>query len=870
MDAKKDALIGQDIETRLKAEGTTVSAVFIQTLKNSPDARDKALYASLVQNYTLVEGESGNIELRVKESETLNKQLDQYEAAYLQKLAQLHTWMKPDSVTVEGPTKRLVFSASIMPITIETKGKGWTINGEPTLTFGDVERALQATLVLSNALKKIGLGELRDPENLEKAFYSSENAVLFDANNALNPSLGIVSSEAYASALATYLSKIYRRRYMPVESTELQPEKTALTAELLDGGFTGTGTFAKYTGSWENGRPRKVTMAVENGSPLDLSFDENGNTIVFYNGNAWITAWNPTNHMIGDWVEAKPDNPAVLKMMEGFLTSKNLEGPAAVLTALRSLKGNPQGSSANLAPKLSSQSGYSLSATVQYDGRIQVILSGNPSASSQEKALWKVYTNAIENSLKGENPVARDLNGTTRQKMGGSRVIEFGERRVEGALKGFIEKNSLPSVSALQLKAQEFAASETAKGDYSFTVYGNYHVSIAQRGKETLVYLSGTPDPDQTDRALWDQYREQVKAGFNTFPGYTFKDEEGLASHGITSIRIPANSTAPAAAEPAPAAPAATPAGDAPRVASNGATPRAETAPSAPSIGSEAEFISSLRGEGWKRLTTLQDNGDSGKILVNIPTDKTSPDYLYSRVHHFLGKDEAVKELRNPENYDVTINGQKAEWRATDKYKDGTWVNPNTGNRVLVEGGRTTIEWKKKAAPSVAAAEPARTVAEAPKALTPEEIESTVAELRTEYANLKARDEALQQEKKPNQLAIIFAPKKEAARLAAVDQKIALLGSDYLDYQSKLAKLEPQLKSDAVAMAFVESVKIFADERIAVLVPTEKNPDATGSGVADGETPAESESPAATDAATVEGTPTDVMAGDNKGTDSAA
>lgn len=129
-----------------------------------------------------------------------------------------------------------------------------------------------------------------------------------------------------------------------------------------------------------------------------------------------------------------------------------------------------------------------------------------------------------------------------------------------------------------------------------------------------------------------------------------------------------------------------------------------ETSPT-PVIKNESDFVYSMHENGWKRLATLDDKGDSGSIIVNIPSDKTNPDYLYSRIHHFIGKDESLKELPDPENYTVTINGQAAKWKATDYYKDGTWVNPDTDKRILVESGRTTIEWKKEETPQVVATE---------------------------------------------------------------------------------------------------------------------------------------------------------------------
>ncbi len=318
---------------------------------------------------------------------------------------------------------------------------------------------------------------------------------------------------------------------------------------------------------------------------------------------------------------------------------------------------------------------------------------------------------------------------------------------------------------------------------------------------------------------------------------------------------------------------------------------KVEAAPSKvePTISNEVEFLSSLRGDGWKRLATLQDSGDSGKVTVNIPSDKTSPDYLYSRIHHFVGKDESVKELKAPEKYMVTINGREAEWKATDDYKEGTWVDPTTDKRVLVEGGTTTIEWKKKEAPAVAKIEPtadelARKEAEEAKKLADaqaeservalakkEAIDSIVNQdgaLRQEYLALQARDTVLQSKATPNRLAATFAPKREAARLQTVKADQVKLATDYATFQAKVEAVKPLVRDDALALAFVETVEPNTMARIAALAPDLVRP---GSAVVDGtervDSPVEPTPP--TPPSDGAGSP-EVMAGDNSSTEGIA
>lgn len=833
-EAQKEALAGQDLAERSKEEGIPVDARFLQTLKNSTDAKDKALYASLMQHYDLVNGDQG-YELVVKPSPELDSQLDRYEAAYLQRRAQMVVGVKPYEATITPEKTTLKFSSSIVPMVLEGSGDKWVINGQESLTFPNSEVALAAVRILSTALNQLGRGELGIPDS-DNPFYSDMGVIYFSDDyldtRVIQNNGGLAVGQL--TACTNYLNKVYRDRKASASESK---EKTQLmlTKELLDGGFTGTGIFPvggdRIEGTWENGKPKDVVIVNKDNPELTVkvSFDKDGKGLAIYDsGNTWQGTWHPESYGF-QWDKVDASNALVIKELETFASKKSLPKAYEAATLAASLKGKQVGTSVNLAPSLPTQSGYSLSASVQYDGRVQVILSGNPSAASTDKGRWKLYMQAVEYSLGSEAELnGRDLNATTRQQLGGTRVIEFGERRVEGALDGFITKNSLPKATTLLAKAQEFSTAETAKGDYNFEVYQNYQVTVAQRGKETLIYLSGKPDPDKTDRALWDQYRELVKASFSSFAGYSVKDDEGISSNGISAIRIPANSVAPAADVPTPAAPVP----ETTVVATSDGMEESSEREGSP-IHNEMEFLSSLRGDGWKRLAQLSDNGDSGRVTVNIPNDKTNPDYLYSRIHHFLGKDEAVKELSKPENYAVTINGKAAEWKATDKYKEGTWVDPSTGKRVLVEGGTTTIEWKKKEAPAVADApspEPVPVaapvlVAESEKVITDQEaIDSLVKEdgaLRTEYLELKARDEALQQQSKVNRLAATFAPKKEAARLAKVQQDLAQLGSDYLDFQARLADVSPKVQGDAQAKSFLDSIQPYTDQRIAVLVPTE-------------------------------------------------
>jgi hypothetical protein len=122
-----------------------------------------------------------------------------------------------------------------------------------------------------------------------------------------------------------------------------------------------------------------------------------------------------------------------------------------------------------------------------------------------------------------------------------------------------------------------------------------------------------------------------------------------------------------------------------------------------------------MHNEGWKNYVT-ENSGDkaAGKIVVKLPTDKTDPDYLYSRIHHFLGKYESIVKLTIFQNFRF-INGKLVEWRATPEYKDGTWVNPKTGRRVPVIN-ETSFEWGPK--PVVEAAPVPPVVAEATVATT--------------------------------------------------------------------------------------------------------------------------------------------------------
>jgi hypothetical protein len=371
---------------------------------------------------------------------------------------------------------------------------------------------------------------------------------------------------------------------------------------------------------------------------------------------------------------------------------------------------------------------------------------------------------------------------------------------------------------------------------YTNTAISGMAVDLAQK-KEEYDEL-----PDDTDKGVLDGYEVSIRrlcAGI-----FMIKDS-------IDARR---------AAEAAPASPEA----PAPSVATT--EPPAEAGPKAPekpqSPHNEAEFLSSMRGDGWKRLAKLEESGDGGKVTVNIPNDKSSPDYLYSRIQHFLGKDEAVKEMPDPENYEVTVNGQRVEWKATDQYRDGTWVavdGPRAGKRVLVDVGTTTIEWKKKVA-QVAEVEPPLPVELPPVA----EVEPPVAflsydELRPMVVQLK--NDATYLKGLPAKRADLVAKKENPLTLRKryYSQEIAKVDADIATFTGQVEDLtkilNDQVANPAYALALEDGLNPYTDAALALL--SLPKPTASASAIADARAVLTNPPPAP-----VESAP-EVMAGEN-------
>ena len=288
--------------------------------------------------------------------------------------------------------------------------------------------------------------------------------------------------------------------------------------------------------------------------------------------------------------------------------------------------------------------------------------------------------------------------------------------------------------------------------------------------------------------------------------------------------------------------------------------PREQEAPQGPR--NEAEFLSSMRSDGWKRLANLEESEDNGKVTVNIPNDRSSPDYIYSRIHQFLGKDEAVKEMKDPENYEVTVNGQRVEWKATDQYKDGTWVavdGPRAGKRVLVDVGTTTIEWKKKVA-QVAEVEPPLPVELPPVA----EVEPPVAflsydELRPMVVQLK--NDATYLKGLPAKRADLVAKKENPLTLRKryYSQEIAKVDADIATFTGQVEDLtkilNDQVANPAYALALEDGLNPYTDAALALL--SLPKPTASASAIADARAVLTNPPPAP-----VESAP-EVMAGEN-------
>lgn len=262
--------------------------------------------------------------------------------------------------------------------------------------------------------------------------------------------------------------------------------------------------------------------------------------------------------------------------------------------------------------------------------------------------------------------------------------------------------------------------------------------------ESTVAAAAPTVEPMNEAAAWAASYLREVDGEVVPIEGYAWADpdsednwaivpiaaeapvESGVASAGSTAI--------PSAPVAAPTAPAEAPVAAAP------ATAVAASIEAAPTINSEAEFLASIQGEKYNRLANLTEDDTTGSITITIPK-KHSPDYLYSRIHHFLGKGGAVKNLANPENYTVNINGQEAEWKTTSAYPGGTWVATGTNNRILVKEGNTKIEWTKKvetATPSVVAAAVEATVSTDVPEVIVTNLDSEA--LKIEKLNAEAKD----------------------------------------------------------------------------------------------------------------------------------
>lgn len=258
-----------------------------------------------------------------------------------------------------------------------------------------------------------------------------------------------------------------------------------------------------------------------------------------------------------------------------------------------------------------------------------------------------------------------------------------------------------------------------------------------------------------------------------------------------------ANYVAPAPSpEPEPET---VPAADA-ALASASTAPRA-TVSSAPStveaaeettkkIASEAEFAATLSGEGWKKYVDLSGTTEGGSITIK-GLDKGTPEYKYSRIHHFFGPQGAAMKLTGLDNYNLTVSGKKAEWKSTSQYPSGTLVEAGTDNRLWVENG-TRIEWKKKEAPLVASAPreaapvPVPAPTPAPEVAAPVETPPDAKSIRELWVAFDNAQSALKiQEIQANKA--LFGKK---AKLKAVAVEKAKLRGDYLALQPRLEKLK--------------------------------------------------------------------------------